>query len=74
MGILLGAELQSVHTDAIAIVASNRTVRFGGEEMSLTAATRKDQALEYSVAPGPNWTCEGKLLLDIYDETYGSYV
>lgn len=74
IGLPVGTELQSVHTGAIAIVAGNRTVRFDSQEMSLTAATRKDQALEYSVAPGPNWTCDGRLLRDIYDETYGSYI
>jgi hypothetical protein len=71
MGIPPGAELRSVHTDAVAVVTSGRKVQFDGEEMSLTAATRRDLALEYSVAPGPNWTYNGKLLRDIYNETYG---
>lgn len=72
MGIPTGAELRSVHTDAVATVTSDRKVRFDGEEMSLTAATRKDLELEYSVAPGPNWTYNGRSLRTIYNETYGS--
>jgi hypothetical protein len=71
MGIPHGAELRSIHTDAIAIVTGNRKVLFHGEEMSLTAATRKDLVLEYSIAPAPNWTYNGKLLRVIYNETYG---
>ncbi|MFD1556107.1 GIY-YIG nuclease family protein [Paraburkholderia silviterrae] len=74
MGIPIGAELRSVHTDAVATVTGNRKVRFDGEEMSLTAATRKDLALEYSVAPGPNWTYDGKSLRVIYNDTYGSNI
>lgn len=71
MGIPKGAELRSIQTDSMAIVESDRTVYFEGEEMSLTAATRKDLGLEYSVAPGPRWTYNGVTLREIYDGTYG---
>lgn len=71
MGIPIGAELRSVHSGAVAVVVAPKKVRIGDEEMSLTAATREDLGLEYSVAPGPHWTYEGRLIRDIYDETYG---
>lgn len=71
MGIPIGAELRSVHSDTVAMVVAPKKVRIGDEEMSLTAATREDLGLEYSVAPGPHWTYEGRLIRDIYDETYG---
>lgn len=71
MGIPPGAELSCVRNGRIAIVSSPRKVVYEGEESSLTAATRKALSLEYSVAPGPHWTYQGRLLRDIYDETYG---
>ncbi|WP_321842683.1 GIY-YIG nuclease family protein [Paraburkholderia bannensis] len=71
MGIPIGAALHSVQTGNVAIVESARTVFFDNAEMSLTAATRKDLELEYSVAPGPHWTYNGVRLREIYDETYG---
>lgn len=70
MGIPKGAELQSVQTGGVAIVESGRSVLFDGEEMSLTAATRKDLGLDYSVAPGPRWTYNGVTLREIYNDTY----
>lgn len=72
MGIPIGAELRSIQTDNVATVESERTVRFDCEEMSLTAATRKDLALDYSVAPGPRWTYNGVILREIYNDTYGN--
>ncbi|WP_244849435.1 GIY-YIG nuclease family protein [Caballeronia sp. SL2Y3] len=71
MGIPKGAELRSVLTGKAAIVVNDRTVEFEGDEMSLTAATRRDLCLEYSVAPAPCWTYEGASLRAIYDDTYG---
>lgn len=50
--------------DAIATVESNRKFRFDDEVMSLTSATRLDMNLEYSVAPGPHWTYNGKTIRD----------
>jgi hypothetical protein len=40
------------------------------QEMYLTPATKRVLDLEYSVAPGPYWTYQGRLLQDIYNETY----
>jgi len=70
MGIPVGAVLRSIHSDEIAIVSGERSVTFRGEDTSLTNATRIVLGLDYSVAPTPHWTSEGKLLRDIYHETY----
>jgi hypothetical protein len=71
MGIPDGSVLQFTESDATVTVIGEKKVIVNGEEMSLTAATRQLLGLEYSVAPGPYWTYEGKLLRAIYDETYG---
>lgn len=71
MGIPVGSELRSVKADIAVTVIGPKKVRLGDEEMSLTAATRQALALEYSVAPGPHWTFDGKLLSEIYETTYG---
>jgi hypothetical protein len=71
MGIPIGAVLHSVHDDATVIVVSTNKVRLGDEEMSLTAATRQIMSLDYSVAPAPHWTYNGRLLSDLYEETHG---
>jgi hypothetical protein len=71
MGIPIGAELKSTHNDTVVTVVSPRKVRLGDDEMSLTAATRQVLQLDYSVQPGPHWTYNGKLIRDIYEETYG---
>lgn len=70
MGIPLGAELRAVRSGAVVTVIAPRKVRFGDDELSLTAATRQVLGNEYDVAPGPHWTYDGKLLRDIYEQTY----
>ena len=71
MGIPIGAELVSNAAEGRSIiVTAPRKVRLDGEEMSLTAATKTVLALGYAVAPGPYWTYNGRLLRDIYEETY----
>lgn len=72
MNIPIGATLKSTRSEACAVVHSPRKVVFEHQEMSLTAATRLALGIDYSVAPGPYWTYEGRLLRDIYDETYGT--
>ena len=73
MQIPVGAVLHSVHGDVTATVVSPRKVAFGGEDMSLTAATRQVLGHDYDVAPGPHWTFEGRSLRDIYNETYPQF-
>lgn len=70
MGIPPGSQLQSTHDDTAVTVVDNRRVLLGGDEMSLTAATKRVMGIEYHLAPGPYWTFEGRVLRDIYEETY----
>src|SRR5947208_15988445 len=70
MGIPIGAILHSVRNNDTVEVASDRTVRYHGEELSLTRATKEMLRIEHSVAPGPYWTYEGRPIRDIYNETY----
>lgn len=72
MGIPVGSELVCTATNATATVVGPKKVKFGDEEMSLTAATKKLLSLDYAVAPGPYWQFNNRLLRDIYDETYPS--
>ena len=53
------------------IVVDAKKVQLNGEEMSLTAATRKALNIEYSVAPSPYWSFKGQSLQEIYNNTYG---
>lgn len=71
MGIAIGSILHFTEGDAAVVVCGDRKVRLGEEELSLTAATRQLLGLDYSVAPGPYWTYDGKSLRVVYDETYG---
>lgn len=70
MGIPVGAALTFTDGNSEVVVVGPKKVRLEDDEMSLTAATRKLLNLDYSVAPGPYWTYGGRLIRDIYDETY----
>lgn len=70
MGIPVGAALNFIDGHSVVFVAGPKKVVVEGEEMSLTAATRRLKNLPYSVQPSPFWYFEGKLLKAIYDETY----
>jgi T5orf172 domain len=72
MGIPIGAELVSTVDGQSASVVGPRHVEFRGQRTSLTAATREILRLDYSVAPGPYWSFQGKLIKDIYNDTYPS--
>ncbi len=70
MRIPIGATLISIDNGEEATVIDKRRILFREEHSSLTRATREILDIEYSVAPTPHWTYEGKLLSEIYDETY----
>ncbi|MBL7913982.1 MAG: GIY-YIG nuclease family protein [Bacteroidia bacterium] len=72
MGIPIGSELFFINNAEIAIVISERSVQFRGEETSITNATRLalGDGYAYHVAPGPYWTFKGRKLRDIYNDTY----
>lgn len=69
MGIQIGSRLVSVKTGEKAIVVAQNRVTFLGEEMSLTAATRR--TVGRRTPPCPQWTFEGRNLSDVYAKTYG---
>ena len=70
MGIPVGSELISARSGEVATVTAPKLVKFREEEMSLSKATRLILELEYNVAPGSYWFFEGRLLRDVYNETY----
>ena len=51
-------------------VYSERTVMFKGEEKAISAVTRDLKGSKWYVAPGSYWLYNGRLLNEIYDETY----
>lgn len=70
MGIPVGSVLTCSIDDQTVTVSGPRKVIYNGEETSLTAATRAILKLDYSVAPVPYWSFNGRSLQHIYDETY----
>ena len=53
----------------IEVVSHNR-VKYEDIEYSLTAVTKKLLNVSYAPATATNWTYQGRLLRDIYKETY----
>jgi hypothetical protein len=72
MGIPLGSMLHSNYNHESCEVVDAKKVNFRGIVMSLTRATREMLELDYNVAPSSFWLYEGKILRDIYEDTYGS--
>ena len=70
MGVPVESLLVSIETDEEATVIGPKKVRFRGEEVSLTRATQFALNLEHGVGPTPHWTFKGRVLQEIYDETY----
>jgi len=72
MQIPVGSVLHFTEGDITVTVTSPRKVLFNGEEESLTAVTMELLGIDHSIQPSPYWTFDGKLLRDIYEETYTS--
>lgn len=73
LGVPEGSELTFVGDPSItAVVVDARRVKLNGETVSLSAATRELKNLDYYVRPTPHWLFEGRLLRDLYDDTYPS--
>tara|TARA_B100001093_G_C26740669_1_gene976509 strand:+ start:460 stop:1077 length:618 start_codon:yes stop_codon:yes gene_type:complete len=71
MGIETGELLSFGDDDSITVEINNeRKVKYNGEVMSLTKATRTILDLDYAIQPSPKWKYNGRLLCDIYEETY----
>lgn len=71
MGIPFGSTLHSNFNHEACETVDAKKVNFRGEVMSLTKATRITLELDYSVQPSPYWIFDGKMLKDIYNDTYG---
>ncbi|MEO8513440.1 MAG: GIY-YIG nuclease family protein [Ignavibacteria bacterium] len=72
MNIPIGSVLVCVANGETATVLSDRAINFRGEETSLTNATRIILDNSYHVAPSPYWSFNGKILREIYNETYSN--
>lgn len=70
MRIPLGSELKFTKGDETVVVISDRRVKYQESEFSLTAITRVLLGVERDVRPTPYWTFQGRLLQEIYRETY----
>jgi T5orf172 domain len=71
MGIPDGSVLEAASNPAITVVVSSaKKVKLGDEELSLTSATQQSLQISYAVRPAPHWRYQGRLLSEIYDETY----
>ena len=71
MGINVGSKLVFVKDPSIQVIISgDKKVSYNGEELSLTAVTKKLLGITHALQPTAYWEYEGKNLLDIYDETY----
>ena len=70
LGIPVGSVLVFNDGRTTVTTVGPKKVRFNDEELSLTAVTRQLLQVDYSVAPGPYWTYEGRRLREIYNQTY----
>lgn len=53
-----------------AVIASEKKVIFNGVETSLTPITKELLNSSVAVQPTPHWYCEGKSLIEYYNDTY----
>lgn len=70
MNIPVGSKLLYRDGETEVEVKSDRKVCFNDNTMTLTAATREITNSPNSLRPSPLWTFNGRLLKEIYDETY----
>ena len=70
MGIPIGSILHSTDGDQICEVVNERKIKFNGEEMSLTKASKMVTGKDYLTNPCPWWIYQGKSLSQLYNETH----
>lgn len=71
MGIDPGAELSFVKDPLVQVtISGDKKVLYNGEELSLTAVTKRLLGITHALQPTAYWEYKGKNLRDIYDETY----
>ncbi len=70
-GIPIGSKLNFTQSSETSVeVANERRVSFKGEIISLSAVTKELLNISYRISPGHYWTYQGRVLKDIYNETY----
>lgn len=70
MGIEPGSVLHFTRGDVTVTTIDGRRVMHNGEETSLSLLTGQLLESKWYVAPGSHWRYDGRLLREIYDETY----
>jgi len=70
MGIPEGSVLQFTQGDENCTVLNGRRVSYNGEDISLTALTKKLLDTDRPLRPSPYWLFNGRKLTDIYNDTY----
>lgn len=71
MGIPAGSKLVfEGDGETTVTVVDERQVNLDGTDYSLSAITRILKGLPRNIQPSPHWSYEGRLLRDIYNETY----
>lgn len=70
MGIPIGASLTFEDGKTTVEVIGSRKIKFGDEQLSLTACTQRLKETDRPLQPSPFWTYEGRSLKEIYEDTY----
>ena len=70
MGIPEGSVLQFTQGDENCTVLNGRRVSYNGDDISLTALTKKLLDTDRPLRPSPYWLFNGRKLTDIYNDTY----
>lgn len=70
MGIPEGSTLQFTQGNEVCTVLNGRRVSYFGEDISLTALTKKLLNTDRPLRPSPYWQYNGRSLAKIYDDTY----
>ncbi|MEW4983243.1 MAG: GIY-YIG nuclease family protein [Cycloclasticus sp.] len=70
MGIPEGGILRFSQGEESCTVINGRKVCYNGEEISLTALTKKLLDTDRPLQPSPHWFFNGRCLNDIYNDTY----
>lgn len=71
MGLKIGSKLSFVKDQSILVtIISDKKISYNGQELSLTAITKKLLGITHAIQPTAYWEYEGENLRNIYDDTY----
>jgi hypothetical protein len=74
MAIDAGSLLEWAHSLGVQVtVVGPRKVKLEEDELPLSAATQRLIGSQYPVRPAPHWKFRGRLLSELYDETYSEF-